>query len=1047
LAATDRGRTASGHRSPVVPAVALAIVLLLVGGSVSTSFGPVGPARAGSPHAAPALAPVRGDARPLTTVLGDVAATVNLVNGTVATGNVAPLAVRDPHLAAYLPHFDRVVVADSTTPSLAIVDPASGSVERTVATTTVTSAVVEDPTEATAFLAEGTSDRVAVLDEASQTVIAIIAVGTAPVALAYDPGTDAIFVANQGSDNVSVISGASASVVGTIAVGVAPSAIAYDPTSDRVYVANNGSANVSVIDPGLLAVAGSIAVGSGPAAFAVDPAHARIAVADTGSDDVTLINTTLGSVAASLPVGGGPCCFAVLPGLDRLVVADPATLNVSVINTSSDTLIGNVSLGLALGASPRLLAADTTQGTVVVGSVGAPHVVVVDPATLAVRSVVATAGPYAFGHPQSITVDPGRDGVYVANSASAWALQTGNLTVLHGATNYSTTSIPLSLAAGSVAVDPSGATVAVAVPNAAAVDLLDATTGSVRAVVAVGANPSSMAFDATTGDLYVANAGDGSVSVVDPVTATVVTTVAVGYNPIGIVDDPDNGRLYVADALFGTIYVLNATGRSVVGSIATPGFNLTAIAYDPSVFDLFVTDGSTNAVYVVNVPSAQVTVTLAAGSRPASVVYDPDNGYLYVGNAGSGNVTVLDGALLDVIDAIPFVTNVPLAYDPLRGWLAGANASLDAVAAFGLTNRSLADPVPVGATPDGLAFSPLTGSLYVANFASGTVSVVATGPPTPESRVTFLEFGLPVGTPWTVHLGGYALSSADPSVVFQVPNGTYAYAIANAYGFAATPGSGSIVANGSPINVSVTFAPIVVPTYNVTFQESGLAAGVAWTITFNGTPATVQAPSSLAFIEPNGSYPYTVTPIVGYNTTILDGNVTVVGGDVTVTIDWTPRGAGGLVATLRIDPAAIMLGASVWMNASVTGGTPPYRYAYSNLPDGCATADTPSLACTPNGSGTWTVSLTATDANGTVARATAGLSVATPEGGSGPVSSQLLFGPLVLALVALAVVAIVIVAIVVAVRRRRPPTDGGAMDLPAEPEPVEATYDPPTGPA
>lgn len=64
-------------------------------------------------------------------------------------------------------------------------------------------------------------------------------------------------------------------------------------------------------------------------------------------------------------------------------------------------------------------------------------------------------------------------------------------------------------------------------------------------------------------------------------------------------------------------------------------------------------------------------------------------------------------------------------------------------------------------------------------------------------------------------------------------------------------------------------------------------------------------------------------------------------------------------------PSVIPLGGTTYLNVSVTGGTPPFIYAYSNLPSGCTSSNSPSLPCSPLSSGTYTNStVTVTDSNG-----------------------------------------------------------------------------------
>jgi len=75
--------------------------------------------------------------------------------------------------------------------------------------------------------------------------------------------------------------------------------------------------------------------------------------------------------------------------------------------------------------------------------------------------------------------------------------------------------------------------------------------------------------------------------------------------------------------------------------------------------------------------------------------------------------------------------------------------------------------------------------------------------------VTFVEVGLPHGTPWHVTLvsgaGFVTLWSTGPTITFQIVNGTYGYMIGPVPGYSTTS-TGSFLVWGAPIQVDVTFS-------------------------------------------------------------------------------------------------------------------------------------------------------------------------------------------------------------------------------------------------
>lgn len=74
-----------------------------------------------------------------------------------------------------------------------------------------------------------------------------------------------------------------------------------------------------------------------------------------------------------------------------------------------------------------------------------------------------------------------------------------------------------------------------------------------------------------------------------------------------------------------------------------------------------------------------------------------------------------------------------------------------------------------------------------------------------------------------------------------------------------------------------------------------------------------------------------------------------------------------LSAELVASRALLDVGGSVTLGASVSGGLGPFTYTWFGLPAGCASADAPTLVCTPTASGTFPVSLVVADGSGALA--------------------------------------------------------------------------------
>ncbi|HTP53996.1 MAG TPA: protease pro-enzyme activation domain-containing protein [Thermoplasmata archaeon] len=181
--------------------------------------------------------------------------------------------------------------------------------------------------------------------------------------------------------------------------------------------------------------------------------------------------------------------------------------------------------------------------------------------------------------------------------------------------------------------------------------------------------------------------------------------------------------------------------------------------------------------------------------------------------------------------------------------------------------------------PAGYTAAPHSGSVRV-DGVDASVAIVFT-PVT--YAVTFTESGLPSGTLWSVTLNGDTESATGSAIFFGEPNGSYGFTVGGIAGYRASPNAGSVSVNGGAVSVGIGWTPVV---YTVTVGESGLPAGTLWSVTLDGSTESATS-TAIAFLEPNGTYGFSIGGIAGYRASPNDGTVTVSGADASVPIDWT----------------------------------------------------------------------------------------------------------------------------------------------------------------
>jgi parallel beta-helix repeat protein len=166
--------------------------------------------------------------------------------------------------------------------------------------------------------------------------------------------------------------------------------------------------------------------------------------------------------------------------------------------------------------------------------------------------------------------------------------------------------------------------------------------------------------------------------------------------------------------------------------------------------------------------------------------------------------------------------------------------------------------------------------------------------------VSFAETGLPSGTPWSVTVGTSVLTGVAPSDIQflpqNVPPTVYDFAVPGVGDYSmVTPASGSFTANGTALTIDVAFA---LPSYPVSFNETGLDIGASWYVNSTGSPSfadhefNVTVANSQAFSLgnlSNGTYGFSVAvhPSVYAPAAPPSGTFTVNGASVTVHYTYT----------------------------------------------------------------------------------------------------------------------------------------------------------------
>ncbi|HYK94051.1 MAG TPA: YncE family protein, partial [Thermoplasmata archaeon] len=648
---------------------------------------------------------------------------------------------------------------------------------------------------------------------------------------------------------------------------------------------------------------------------------------------------------------------------------------VLVINVAAGSYVANVSIP----GGPQALAYDPVDHLLFVGSSWGSSISVIDTKNNTVIDGPIGLGNYggSYPRPNGAVYDPLNGDIYVCSNdpfaTNSVVLGASNRTVL--TTNLSTG------ACLSMLFDPANGRVYVGGFAGSIASINGTALGGSKVPDPNG--PAGLAYDVQDNLVYAANAGGNSITSFNGTTATLVN------RQLDLTDtflrasfDPFNGVTYVATpdmgfacASPGTLTVLNSSGHPQVVTSIPVGYGPDSSTVTDS-DHVFVANACSDNVTVVDGATQRVILpSIPVGSFPAALAFDSLHDQVIVANENSGNLTVLNATSGSVDVSSVSVGNQPegVAFDPKNGWIFVANYGSSTVSVINSsTDLPAVAAIPVGSYPEAALYDPSHGTVIVANSGSDNLTVIN------ATTGSIIAPNVSAGA-------GPVAMALDPAdgflYVADAAGGTVAVinlttlSIWKAFipvngdpqGIAYDPTTQQVdVSDFSAGTISVLATVPTVDSFHVTPNPADM-----------GRPALVVASAS----EPGGaqlSYSYSGLPpgCSPSNGTVIQCTISAQGDfrpEVTAT---DPRGYSGWrytnlvvepplnLVNASITPTVVDVGQTVRVSVSASGGAPPLNYAYLGLPPGCRDTNDDPLTCQPSAAGIYGIQVIVGDGTG-----------------------------------------------------------------------------------
>ena len=375
------------------------------------------------------------------------------------------------------------------------------------------------------------------------------------------------------------------------------------------------------------------------------------------------VGSTLKRNASANHIKRSSSAIAITQDGTTLLVVNPDSNSLSIVDLDPVSLVTEV----AVGVDPRTVAVDDFASVAYVANRGSNTVSVID---LTARQVITEAA--VGGRPYGVVVSPDGRSLYVAEQGS------DRLNILDTTTLESRQTIPLPDRPSGLALSADGRTLYI-------------THLLTNAITVITVEPYTIYLPIVQSS----NSGFGSASFASN-RLTVHSQVLTSTIPLwpdsnlvqSIVIAPDGQRAYIphtrsnsnnqALTLDTTVFPLVSlidlpTRHHLVGQqfnleiLDPPAVGLPfAAAFTPDGGELWVLNAASNDITVIDIANRQRVAHIEVGDNPRGIVISPDGETAYINNTLAGTVSVIDTAVYTVTSVIT-TTNISLDPTLLTG--------------------------------------------------------------------------------------------------------------------------------------------------------------------------------------------------------------------------------------------------------------------------------------------------------------------------------------------------------------------------------------------
>ncbi len=332
---------------------------------------------------------------------------------------------------------------------------------------------------------------------------------------------------------------------------------------------------------------------------------------------------------------------------------------------------------------------------------------------------------------------------------------------------------------GTMAATGDGRTLVVANMLNNTVSFVDAIQNELLGEIAVGDDPRSVAITDNDAFALVVNRGSGTLSVVNIAQQTVVNEYLLGSLPYGIVPDGDTAAYIALQGTDEVIHIDVLTGE-ILDRIPVPESPAGLALWDDFLYVSHLWSGDLSLVYLPQMKVVRTISTGLDTGLSQAIEIDPANGLAYLPQTrlnSQNGVLTFDTTVFPVVNVVTLSdmttqrpqqitldtadrpVNMPfaVAVDRVRGWLYVVNAGSNDVTIIELSSGDLLEHVEVGSNPRGIWLNGDGSKAFIHNAIDGSLTVLDTRTRSVLTVVPISDLIIPID----VFLGAQLFHTSD----------------------------------------------------------------------------------------------------------------------------------------------------------------------------------------------------------------------------------------------------------------------------------------------